>query len=507
MLSRSRLRRKRVPLALALALAPSLAWPALAGAGAPKLPDRVTVVFAADVGGYLEPCGCSEDQRGGLPRAAAVLRRIRAEGHPVYFVAGGDLLFEERSSDASREQDLLKARAVAGALRLMGLDATVAGERDLFAGEAFARKAGLPLVRGRRLGPVGFGVLGQVPPAPVRLAVVHEGGTRGALARADEAKAAGVTVLLSSHRDSMLADDFNRAVLDGPVPAVQVQGRGQSLARIDFWLRGDLALPFTVLPGAAQRDEEVDLSLHRRLEYLRRRDAALAGGQAELAQALDRKISELEARVAGLRERPLPEPPADRPSLQIAFIALTKDLPEDRAVRDLVVRHYAEVAKRNLRKARAERRPCPEGAPEAPRFIGLDAPPPGGASACVSCHPAAVEQWRTTAHARAYRTLAKAGRQHDLDCIACHVTGWKQPGGPCDVAGDAGRRDVQCEACHGPASRHALDPPGHIERVPPEERCRVCHTSEHSTRFEPASYRARVIGVGHGAPAPTPAGK
>jgi cytochrome c554/c'-like protein len=496
-LSRSRLRRKRVPLALAL----TLAWPALGGAGAAKLPDRVTVVFAADVGGYLEPCGCSEDQRGGLGRAAAVLRRIRAEGHPVYFVAGGDLLFEERPTAASREQDLMKARAVAEAFRLMGLDATVAGERDLFAGEAFARKAGLPLVRGRRLGPVGFGALGHVPAAPVRLAVVHAGGTRAGLARADEAKAAGVTVLLSSHRDSLLADDFNRAVLDGPVPAVQVQGRGQSLARIDFWLRGDLARPFKVLPGAAQRDEEVDLSLHRRLEYSRRRDGALAGGQIELAQALGQKVTELEARVAELRARPLPEPPPDRPSLQIAFIPLTMDLPEDRAVRKLMVRHYAEVAKRNLARARADRRPCPEGAPEAPRFIGLDAF--GAAAACATCHPAAVEQWRTTAHARAYQTLAKAGRQHDLDCIACHVTGWKEPGGPCSVAGDAGRRDVQCEACHGPASRHALDPPGHIERVPPEERCRVCHTPVHSTRFEPRSYGARVIGAGHGAPAPT----
>jgi hypothetical protein len=493
-LSRSGLSRKRLPLTLALA---ALA-PAAAAAG--RLPDHVTVVYAADVGGYLEPCGCSEDQRGGLPRAAEVLRRIRAEGHPVWFVGGGDLLFEDRPDDAAREQALLKARAVAEALRRMKLDATVAGERDLFAGEAFAREAGLPLVRATRLGPVGFGLLGAVPAAPVRLAVVHEAGTRGALARVDEARAAGMTLLLGSHRDSLLADDFNRAVVDAPVPAVQVQGRGQSLARIDLWLRGDLAKGFAVLPGAAQRDEEVDLALHRRLEYLRRRDAALASGGLELARALGAKIAELEARVAELRAAPLPSPPRDRPSLQVSFIPLTQDLPEDAAVRALVVRYYAEAARRNLARARADRRPCPPAAEGEARFIGLDLPPPGGAAACSVCHPAAVAQWRTTPHARAYATLEKARRQHDLDCVSCHVTGWRRPGGPCNVADDAGRRDVQCEACHGPASLHAADPPGHIDRAPPEERCRGCHTPEHSTRFEPASYGARVIGDGHGRP-------
>ncbi|HET9598876.1 MAG TPA: multiheme c-type cytochrome [Anaeromyxobacteraceae bacterium] len=489
--------RKRLPLALALAaLAPA------AVAAGPQ-PERVTVVYAADVGGYLEPCGCSEDQRGGLPRAAEVLRRIRAEGHPVVFVAGGDLLFEERPDGAAREQALLKARAVGEALRRMRLDAAVAGERDLFAGEAFAREAGLPLARGKRVGPVGFGELGAVPAAPIRLGVVHEAGTRGALARADEAQAAGVTLLLGSHRDSLLSDDFNRAVVDAPVPAVQVQGRGQSLARIDFWLRGDPAKGFAVLPGAAQRDEEVDLALHRRLEYLRRRDAALAAGGEELARALGAKIAELDARVAELRAAPVPAPPSDRPSLQVSFIPLTQDLPEDASVRQVVVRYYAEAGRRNLARARAEKRPCPPAAEGEPRFIGVDRPPPGGAAACASCHPAAVAQWRATPHARAYATLEKAGRQHDLDCIACHVTGWRRPGGACSVASDAGRRDVQCEACHGPASRHAADPPGHIERVPPEERCRSCHTPEHSTRFEPASYGARVIGAGHGRPPTT----
>ena len=113
-----------------------------------------------------------------------------------------------------------------------------------------------------------------------------------------------------------------------------------------------------------------------------------------------------------------------------------------------------------------------------------------------------MAQWRTTGHARAYATLEegpKGSRQFDLDCVGCHVTGWRAPGGACNVAAVEGRKDVQCESCHGPASLHAVDPPGHIQRAPGEERCRGCHTPEHSTAFDWEGYRARVLGPGHGA--------
>ena len=470
-----------------------------AGRRTGAVPDHVTLVYSADVAGYLEPCGCSQDQRGGLARAAAVLKKIRAEGQPVLFLGGGDLLFESAPTAESRVQDRLKARAVAEALRKMGLAATVAGERDLFAGEAFAREAGLAFAPAR-FGAVGYGEVGKVPDAPVRVGVLHEGGTRAALLRAEESKRAGLALLLASHRDDPLADDVNRALLDAPVPVVQVQGRGQSLARIDLYLRGDRSRRFEIVPGAAERDEEVDLAEERRLEYLRRREAALAAGQGELARALAAKIGDLEALARELRAQPLPEPPADRPSLRVSFIPLVPSLPEDREVRAVVTRYYAEVAERNLALARSQGKPCPAPAAGNASYIGTEDAPHGAAQACRSCHPAAFDQWKKTGHAAAFETLSKAGRQFDLDCISCHVTGWREPGGACNLAATRGRRNVQCEGCHGPASLHAVDPPGHIERAPSEERCRACHTPERSTHFEYTSYLGRVLGPGHGRP-------
>jgi hypothetical protein len=184
----------------------------------------------------------------------------------------------------------------------------------------------------------------------------------------------------------------------------------------------------------------------------------------------------------------------------VSFIPLDDAVPEDPGVRKMLTRHYGEIAKANLAAARAGGRPCPDPARDVASFIGVDQAPPGGTRDCRGCHAAAFASWERTRHASAYATLEKGGRQYDLDCVSCHVTGWKQPGGPCDLLSTPGRQGVQCEACHGPASLHAIDPPGHIVRDPPTSTCTGCHTPEHSTGFEPSSFRARVVGPGHGAP-------
>ncbi|WP_242340268.1 MULTISPECIES: cytochrome c family protein [unclassified Anaeromyxobacter] len=486
-----------IALAAVIAVAAAPAGAAPSSGPEPRLPDRVTLVYAADVGGYLEPCGCSEDQRGGLARAATVLARIRAEGAPTFFVAGGDLLFELPPDAEAHDQDVLRARTLGAVMRRLGLAAAVAGERDLFLGERFARSTGIPFTEGTVLGgQLGFGSLGKVPSAPVRVAVVHAGGTRAALERADEARRAGLALLLAAHRERLIDDDQDRAVLEAPVPVVQVAGRGQSLARIDLWLRGDLSRPFEVLRGASQRDEELALVAERRAAYADRLARARSAGQAPLAAALEAKLRELDARERELRAAALPEAPPDRPALRVSFVPLTKDIPEDPVVRGMIDAHYREVAAVNLAHARSRGEVCPPPAKGVSSYVGAGA----SKGACRACHPDAQSHWQTTAHSAAYETLVRVGRQFDLACVRCHVTGWKEPGGACGVAQVAGREAVQCEACHGPASAHVRDPPGHIAREVPATRCRSCHTPEASVRFDLARYRALILGPGHGQP-------
>ena len=100
-------------------MTPAVAIVALLLAAAP--PRHVTLVYAADLGGWLEPCGCSANQRGGLARAATAIAAIRKENPDTIFVAGGDLLF-----------DGLDVRRIAGPGRCLGADSVADDLTDSF---------------------------------------------------------------------------------------------------------------------------------------------------------------------------------------------------------------------------------------------------------------------------------------------------------------------------------------------------------------------------------------
>ena len=80
-----------------------------------------------------------------------------------------------------------------------------------------------------------------------------------------------------------------------------------------------------------------------------------------------------------------------------------------------------------------------------------------GTDACSKCHEEPREVWNGTRHSRAYKTLVDQDKQFNLDCVSCHVTGYDQPGGS-TVTHVAKLENVGCENCHGPGSKHALDP-------------------------------------------------
>src|SRR4051812_13341224 len=64
---------------------------------APARQDHVTLLFAASTAGALVPCGCSPDQKGGLPRQVALVKKIRGEDPNALYIDAGDLLFEHEA--------------------------------------------------------------------------------------------------------------------------------------------------------------------------------------------------------------------------------------------------------------------------------------------------------------------------------------------------------------------------------------------------------------------------
>lgn len=99
-----------------------------------------------------------------------------------------------------------------------------------------------------------------------------------------------------------------------------------------------------------------------------------------------------------------------------------------------------------------------------------------GSARCGACHPAQLEAWQATAHARRLAPGRGAGR-----CAGCHTTGdWP--------AGDIVESVVGCEACHGAGADYAAED---LMRNPPlaidlglrelrtsaqrEQLCATCH--------------------------------
>jgi len=92
-----------------------------------------------------------------------------------------------------------------------------------------------------------------------------------------------------------------------------------------------------------------------------------------------------------------------------------------------------------------------------------------GAKKCRACHLKQYTTWEKTTMATSFQVLkagVKASEKKaagldpaadytaDAKCLACHTTGYLQPGGFKSLAATPDLVGVQCESCHGPGSEY-----------------------------------------------------
>jgi len=140
---------------------------------------------------------------------------------------------------------------------------------------------------------------------------------------------------------------------------------------------------------------------------------------------------------------------------------------------------------------------APAAAQEEHTFVGT--------KGCKKCHLKEFKSWEQTKMAQAYESLKpgvdteikqELGMDPDTDyttdesCVACHVTGWGQPGGFTSIEETPELAGISCESCHGAGSTYIQDhlmslknkeyklsevvAAGMVEKVG-EEQCAVCH--------------------------------
>jgi hypothetical protein len=459
--------------------------------------------------GYLEPCGCSENMRGGIGRLGFQVREASRDGTPVLYVDSGDSLFSRpQLTPAEQPQEKRKAQALTEAMKLLGIASRTVGELDNAAGDAFRGGLALPeagdgnarvlLAGGHRVGFVSAQDAAQLSRgttqaraagAELVVGLVHDSLEKVLGYPGFPPSSPTPDLLVASHAPSPVAGEENRLVRTG-VPTAQLQSKGRSVLRLDVSFAG--SGPFQLLKTLGDQDREL-AALDERIALLKKQiDAPTLKAQTrKLYQA---KLAEVIQRRERLAATP-PTVPHGQNAFSARFVALEATLPESPELKALVTAYDKDAAQLNLAWAKAYGQDCPKPDKGEAAYAGNES--------CRDCHAEAFAVWDASKHAHAYDDLARVGKNYRVDCVGCHVVGYQASGGVCRVDKVAGRQDVGCESCHGPGSLHVDDPSDdNIVRKPNKERCVSCHDPENSPHFDFALFVPEILGPGHGKPPP-----
>lgn len=160
------------------------------------------------------------------------------------------------------------------------------------------------------------------------------------------------------------------------------------------------------------------------------------------------------------------------------FYAMETSLPDDQEVAAIVTETAEEVNLIGMKIAKRKKPADSSDQGHTPlNFVGTDT--------CVSCHAEQKNIWKTTRHAKAYKTLVDRNQQFNLDCIPCHVTGVITGEEPFALSLEPNMQKVGCEACHGPGKQHINNPEQWpLPQKPQAEICLRCHTPDQDDSFD-----------------------
>ncbi len=453
--------------------------------GWPK--PTLAIVLTGQQLGFLEPCGCSETQSGGLSRRADLFRQMNDRGWTVTaFDLGGTI-------KRNREQSRWKFQTTLAALNDLQYQALTLGPQEL------------------QFGPYFLLSQQKIPDADSTLTLLGAN-----------------TVLLGDA--NLGTPKHSKLVQLGSVKigVTAVIGLSYKNRILQNGIDQDIAIenPLSVLPQVVQQlqAQKPDLMI------------LLSHASLDESKQLARKIPEFDLILsAGGPEDPLTDNPkyVDRTMLATVghkgkYVGVVGFYPgdvKDRLRFELVdldhnrfhdstmmishMRFYQEQLQ-DLDLAAEE---LPIKHPKGAKFVG--------AEKCGECHTKAYDKWKSTPHAHAYESLDPVNERHgyerlkgiariyDAECLSCHVTGWH----PQDVlryeSGFIKKQKTphllgnQCENCHGPGSRHVdlveaddVDKAINEMRVTLEQAkqdlCYECHDLDNSPHFEFDSYWEQV---------------
>ncbi len=450
----------------------------------------VVLVLTGQQQGYLEPCGCTENQAGGLARRMDLFQQLWQRGWQTLAVDVGGNLNKDR---LVRDQAKLKLDFFRKASALMkykawglGVEELKLGADNLFAmhSEWSVDEGYVPFVSAN-VTIFGSRDIGM----PKEYQVVDAGGVRF-----------GITSILGKS-DPHPENGVNRMQ--------QFASVDPNVMRIDP--------PQTVLPGIVQRMKKDGAQILILLAHAGEEEskALAAGFDIVVTAAGPEDPIRKEQRVGnalyvepGMKGKHAPcvaiYNRGGKPVVgAFELVELDRDRFKNAPEMTQLMRDYQK-------RIETER---PDGSFEMPfdtdhrelAFAGVDQ--------CKDCHKPAYEVWKKSRHAFATESLSHGradepkeyvvDRTFDPECIACHSTGWhpqraeRYTTGFVDLAKTPQLAGQQCENCHGPGSAHvkleqafAKDKKVTNELTASREAlmntrdCEDCHDHDNSPHFD-----------------------
>ena len=441
---------------------------------------RGVLVISGQMDGYLEPCGCTQGQLGGLIRRFDFVERLKAQNWPVALIDLGSLIKDPAAARGGFEQAKIKFGIAVKAFSTLKYGAIALSPEDLKVGigEAFAQVLN------------GLGDSTKIVVANVRPGAGFESKIQASQIISAGPVKLGVTAVVDPEAIAQLNDPDKTELM--PVVQRPDDVLGAALAAME----GKSEYQVLMVQGPPEQAKrlataypgfDVVVSTSQFADPLEREPLMLNGGKTMLVTVGRRgKYVGVVGFFADAAQK-------------MRFYSVTLDHKYNGPATEM--KKVIEDEYRNMLKGAG----VVESFPRHDYTGGTAGATYVGAETCRQCHPNTYMKWSTTKHAQAFVALEKDSKPNttfDAECVTCHTTGFEHTSGWRSEAETPHLKGTQCENCHGPASKHVSAPNNREYREPlkltaeqanKNQVCTHCHDEDNSPKFEFATFWSQIV--------------
>jgi hypothetical protein len=445
-------------------------WPTPVGA----------LVISGEQNGYLEPCGCTEGQTGGLGRRYDLLERLRAKGWPLTPIDLGSLA-DPPGARGGPAETKSKFTFALRALGLMKYDALTLSADDMRFG--ILDSLGLLL-----------NFVEQNPKQALLAAnVVPNDAFKKLIQPSLRTRAGTIKLGITAALDPAAFDALN----DPDKNLLQVNDPEPSLREVLADLEKDTQVQVLMVQGPPTKAEALAKALPGFEIVVSTSETADPDPEPRRINNGNTLLIQVGKKGKYVGVVGFYDDPAQK--IRYQQVALNKNYASSpEPMKSLIEDEFQEELKRLNVVEDFPRHDYVGGAPGA-TFVG--------ALACKNCHPNTYAKWASTNHFKAYDSLTAKGRDRrfDAECISCHTTGFEYNSGFRSAELTPNLKGNQCENCHGPGSKHVAEPDSKeyrqlmaqsVASAEKNQLCYRCHDDDNSPKFNYDVYHGKIVHLG-----------